>query len=376
MLDLATLRKALAPLSLVGKDELTFDVKGTTVTIRPLLPAEEVVVQRHAAEVLEENKTEDDTKSDDDNMSRAAALDYFDRFRIEIMAYSLVQVGSLDLRQVGTVTTGEILDNGVEVSIPKHVAMRLFIREQWSRGMLSLAFYKYGELAQRLQIDADNIARKSASDLDVEIERVEKRLEDLKEERTKRAKGDVNITNRQIASLLEAEDALDRSGQDALDRVPTGPVRTKPVAAAQSPAPLPPEEFEPELPPIVAPPRRPVTPASSPPPSSQGMETVASHISPKFQSSFDDSEEAIMEEEQRILARRRLALRAPEDVKDPLAEPQPTGPITPGGPEAYRLPQQTLSSRGKAKADASKSAPAELNPIPKGTGNPNFRPSR
>lgn len=349
MLDLSVLRKALAPLAKIGKQELTFDAQGTQVTLRPLLPAEEVEVQKYSASVIDEHRVEEE-KSDDDNMSRAAALDYFDRFRIEIIAYAIVQIGTLDLRNVATVATGEVLDNGVEVQIPKTTAMRLFIKEQWSRGMLSLAFYKYGELAQLLQLEADNLARKSASDLDVEIERVEKRLVDLKEEREKRAKGDVNITQKQILSILEAEEALERSGQEALEALPIVP-------------PPPPKEPAPPQP------RRSVVPPTSPPPGP----VVPEEVQNKFRSSFDDSDDAILEEEQRILAQRRASLMS-STITDPLSKAQPAGNV--GGQEAFKLPPQVLSNRGKANNANAKPAKIEVNPIPRGSDNPNFRPSR
>lgn len=352
MLDLSVLRKALAPLAKIGKQELTFDAQGTQVTLRPLLPAEEVEVQKYSASVIDEHRVEEE-KSDDDNMSRAAALDYFDRFRIEIIAYSIVQIGTLDLRNVTTVATGEVLDNGVEVQIPKTTAMRLFIKEQWSRGMLSLAFYKYGELAQLLQLEADNLARKSASDLDVEIERVEKRLVDLKEEREKRAKGDVNITQKQILSILEAEEALERSGQEALEALPL-------MEQAAPPS-------EP------TPPRRSVVPPTSPPPGPPPAPVIPEEVQNKFRSSFDDSDDAIQEEEQRILAHRRASLMS-SNVADPLSKAQPVGTL--GGQEAFKLPPQVLSNRGKAANANAKPSKIEVNPIPRGSDNPNFRPSR
>lgn len=367
MLDLSVLRKALAPLSKIGKEELTFDVKGTQVTIRPLLPAEEVVVQRYSAEVIEEHR-DSEGKSEDDNMSRAAALDYFDRFRTEVLAHSLVQVGDLDLRNVDKIATGEFLEDGTPMQIPRYVAMRIFIKEQWSRGMLSLAFYKYGELAQRLQLDADNLARKSMADMDVEIERLEKRLEEVKEERSKRAAGDVNITSKQITAILEAEDALDRSAQNVIDSVPVRP----PVAP--TPRPEQPAPIAPQVPPVPTqtPARKPVMPASSPPPGGPTPQ-ISEKAQAKFRSSFDDSDDAILEEEQRILSLRRQAMLS-ESVVDPLRGAQPVGPIDKSGSEAFKLPPQVLSARGKNQQE--KQPVPEINAIPRGTANPNFRPNR
>ena len=106
MLDLNALKEALAPLSKIGRDEMTFETGGMQLTLRPLLPMEEVAVQRYAASVLDKIQT-DEGLNPTDQMSRAAALDYFDRFRIEIIAYALIQIDDLDLREVKTIPTGE-----------------------------------------------------------------------------------------------------------------------------------------------------------------------------------------------------------------------------------------------------------------------------
>ncbi len=81
---LSDLKAVLAPLSEIGKDEFTFHIEGADITVRPLLPHEEVSVQKFSASILDAAQQEEGATTDD-NMSRAAALDYFDRFRIEVV---------------------------------------------------------------------------------------------------------------------------------------------------------------------------------------------------------------------------------------------------------------------------------------------------
>ena len=213
MLDLGTLKQALAPLSEVGRDESTFEVGGMTITIRPLLPLEEVEVQRYSAGVLSDIQSREGL-GDEDQMGRAAALDYFDRFRIEIIAYSIVQVDSLDLRNVATIATGETLENGVPVQVKRTMAMREIV-EGWSRAMITVCFSRYGELIQKIADQADKVAQTSMPDLDAEIARVEERLGRLKQERELRAAGDPSVTSRQITNLIRAGEVMERQAEAA-----------------------------------------------------------------------------------------------------------------------------------------------------------------
>ena len=168
MLDLSTLKKALAPLSKMGRDEFTFEVDDMKVTLRPLLPLEEVAVQRFASSVLDDIQAQEGL-SNNDNMSRAAAMDYFDRFRIEIIANSIVQVDDFDLREEKYVLTGETLENGTPVQVPRGIAMRGIVQE-WSRAMITICFARYGDLVQKIADKADEIAQTTLPDLDAEID--------------------------------------------------------------------------------------------------------------------------------------------------------------------------------------------------------------
>ena len=56
MINLDTLKEALAPLAKIGKEELTFEVEGTVVHLAPLLPHQEVEVQRYSSLVLEDTQ--------------------------------------------------------------------------------------------------------------------------------------------------------------------------------------------------------------------------------------------------------------------------------------------------------------------------------
>ena len=370
MLDLNALKQALAPLSKVGRDEHSFDIGGQEITICPLLPLEEVMVQRYAASVLDDIQAKEGLDQED-QMSRAAALDYFDRFRIEIIAHSVVQVGALDLREIKNIPTGEVLDNGVAVQVPKAIAMRGIV-EGWSRAMITVCFARYGDLVQKIADAADKIAQTTLPDLDAEIGRVEARLGQLKEDRETRAKGDPSVTTQQITSLVRAGRALEEEAETAALRAKAEiltrkAAKRKPVTPSTSPPPSSGPVAPPPLPPEPDPVYR-----TSPAP------TVEPPDPTDFQSSFGDGDDpqALAVEEQRILAARAAASAAwrasepPPEPVDALRNAQPAGTV--GGIEAYRLPSENLSPRGReGKAPRQKEA---ANPESSDTKNPNFKP--
>lgn len=217
MVDLKTLERVLAPIAEIGKDEWTFMVEGISITLRPVLPAEEVAIQRYAQEGVEKSKG-------DSKENRFDALEFYNLFRVEMLAYAIIQVGDLDLRGVTSLETGEVLESGKPVRVQKHVALRRIL-ENWSRPMLMEAFDQYGNLLQKIEDATAKLIDYEPADLDAEIQRVERRLEELKAERETRAHGDVNLTQEQIQSLSEMDE---KNGKD---------FETLTKAAAQKPEP-------------------------------------------------------------------------------------------------------------------------------------------
>lgn len=390
MISLDLLREAMQPLIEVGKDEIEFDAFGTLVALRPLLPKEEVLVQRAAAIVVEQNRrfeeslreqTGGEETAETDSMTRASALDYFDRFRVEVIAHALVQVGGLDLRGVEFVATGETLPNGNPVKVAKPVALRPLV-ENWSRAMISFVFAKYGELMDRLNKTADEAVEDNPADLDAEISRLEERLADAKAERAKRAGGDPGITSEQIENFIGLGASMEEGAKQAAAlpsaREINQQLRGK---AEQERAPQPAPKAAPRqsvLPPTVPPPTPDPVPVKyslppEPPAPSAFDEAVAAP------SSFggDDLDALAAEEERILLARQKSAQSrgtpsAPAP-KDSLSQAKPVGTVQ--GMEAYRLPTETISERGRKGAPPA--APSTgVNPAPADTRNPNFRPPK
>ena len=240
-IDFKALEQALAPIAEIGQGELTFDAGGTTITLRLLLPQEELAVQKYAAEAME---GETDSNS---------ATDYIDRFRVSCLAHSVVAVGDYDFRGVDYVQTGETLGNGTPVKIPRVKALLTLIG-RWSRPILVAAFKKYNELLNTVQTRVDKAVEFSPSDRDAEIERLEERLAELKLAKEEEAQ---KVQNQ----FAQRVDAVASAGEVQTMRESPGsfPAR-KPLAAADEDE----EADEPEPARAPAPPPAPAPPIPVP----------------------------------------------------------------------------------------------------------------
>jgi hypothetical protein len=365
MLDLSILENALAPLSKIGADEITFDAEGISVTLRPLIPEEEVEVQRYAQEALSGHQNKDGT-------DRYAALDFVNRFRKEALAYAIIAVGDLDLHEVEYVATGEMTQSGKPVRIPKHVAMRQTI-SKWTRTMLQVAFAKYGDLMSKIEEKTMKLVEYDPADLDAEIQRVEKRLSELKAEKERRLKGDVNLTAEHVKAINNMEQAESQKTQEAVREY-------KPAPPPATPPPVTSEPFFREMagtmasrenewatfedipsaadlddtpkPPALEQPaeRKPVIPENSPPPSRNPVASPPAPT-PEVMDSFGDidDEKVLQAEQERLLeARRRMAAsRRAQNAEEMLgATPRRTPPHLRGTVVAEQELQPGISGGG------------------------------
>lgn len=409
MLNIDELKGVMAPLNKFGQDEITFSVPSDSgeveVTLRALYPREEIAAQRYAAAILEK-AIADEGAGENSNLSRPTAIEYMDAFRAEIVAYALVQIGRTDLRQMPFI---EKTEGTKKVKIEKHVAIRELVRDNWSRGMLTIAFSHYGNLVTKIAEKADKVVAESVADLDAEIERLERRLAGVREERERRAKGDPSVTSQQIKTLLEAGQQMERDIEQAIDEVDaerraathvdhiTREARPDDLDFSDLAGEGADEEAAPEVeeaPPAPPPAparassRQPVIPPRVPPP------TQPPRPAEQFRSSFEDDTHPDSQavELQRLeaaeaaahaAARRRLpgmeeavslTMQA-EDLGVVLGEDGQPKRGSDGEPmRAFRLPTETISPRGRQAPPAQPTRPPVINQPPKGGElNPKFR---
>ena len=364
MLDIKALEAAFARIGEIGKGEIAVEVDGVHVVLRTLTPDEDVEVQRYAR-----GTDVDET----DNIT------LIERFKRATIAYSVVEVGGLNLRGVTSVATGEVLPGGVPVRVPKHEAI-LRITSGWSRHATTIVFQEYAELVKRAEDDANSRVLFDGARVDAEIERLESRLADLR--RMQLAAANPSAAAGATATVAAAEAALSRT---AIPPAPAG---------------------GPEAPPA---PRQRITPPAAPPPPAPpappDIPPGASPLPAEVHSSVGDfSPEDIAAEETRIaeLRSRRaaqadmpspisvrhgrvpphMAARAAAEAPALLENAVAVDPV--GDVETYRMPAVNLSDRGRGSnappapvrgGPIGQRVPASaVNPRPAGgPTNPNFR---
>jgi hypothetical protein len=171
MVNLKALEAAIQKVEKVREHELEFQAGDTRVTLRPLRPFEETQVQKWASAAW------DDADPEGDNPALAS---YLDRLRIGMLAFSIVEIDGIDLRDVEFLENGEIDENGNSVEVLKSEVVRDIIAKDWGRQMLTEVYAQYSALTDRVEARASANVQYDPADLDDEIERLEKRLSKLR----------------------------------------------------------------------------------------------------------------------------------------------------------------------------------------------------
>ena len=314
-MDLSALKDALQGLSDIGKKEKTFEVGGVSLTIRTLLPPEEIEIQKVSRENLdppEEGKEPD----------QASVMTFIDDFRRRTLAYSIVAVGNLNFRNEPFVFTGEVLPDGTKIKIPKEEAVFELLGD-FPRTMLAAIFDQYTQLSELAERETEKALGLEPTDVEAEIERLTERIEELKSSQQE------NYSDSTVASSIKVA----RSDTKIVE----------------------PPKAEPRKP--VAPPKA-QPPVTAPTPDPQ-EEIVSSMVG-------SDPMEAIQRETERLQRERMKGMPAPHTQAKVTSDEvfKKEGQIE--GVEVFRMPTQSLSVAGPT---TSKEAYVS-------STNPNFKPSK
>ena len=241
MLSVESLRKAFQPICGLGLKEEEFDVEGLHVVIIPLVPDQEVEVQRWAASAVE---------GDDDN---ASGILYLDRFKTGCLSHSLVQIGDQNLRGLDYIETGEVLPNGVAVKVAKHLALRDVLKT-FARPLLDAIFRKFGEMMERQEIEVSQLIEFEPVDLDAEISRLQGRIDRLEDLRLAREKNQIktpgHVAALQTVGLVGSEEpkAEPKAETSFSEDTPTAETGGRRPILPVTGSPLPPEPTKSTLP--------------------------------------------------------------------------------------------------------------------------------
>lgn len=222
-IDLQALAQALAPIAEVGQQEISFNVGATPVVLRVLIPSEELAVQRYSSSIL---PTDPDASED-----KQMVQEYLDRFRTEVLSTALVEAGGIDFRGLTLVPTGEVLDNGKPVQVPKVLAVRGLIG-QWTRPVLDSMFRKYGELLDKVEVKVSAAIKFDPTDINTEIARLEDRLVALKEEKDRREKKTRSMFSNMVGMATQDSKDAKEEREEGLETLRVS--RPEPKAAPSS----------------------------------------------------------------------------------------------------------------------------------------------
>jgi len=310
-ITLEALELALAPIEEVGKGESVFDVNGTPITLKMLLPEEEAEVQKFANYVL----------SPEGEEGRGNAMEYLERFKLGILSHCIIAIGAQDLRDVDYVETGEKLPNGTAVKVSRVLALRKIIMK-WSNPVRLAMFRKYTELVTQVERQAELAIKFDPSDIDEEIERLESRVASLKETRDAHAKSLENDMSKMVRAVAD-EDARKQRVREEAFITEEVPAQAEPVQATHiEPEPAPvapqvPQARRSSIPPVATPQARPqVQPPRPPPPPvpDAGHYVAGMDVPDSFVDSADSGsmDEAIQAENIRLMRQRQAASGQPQ----------------------------------------------------------------
>ena len=238
-ITLEALEQALAPIQEIGQGETTFDISGTAITLRILLPEEEAEVQKYAGQVLNPNG--------EDNRSNAA--EFLERIKIGTLSHCITAIGAQDLHDVEFIETAEKLANGNAVKITRVAALRKLLLK-WSNPIRLALFRKYAELVASVERQAESAIKFDPVDIDAEIERLESRVSQLKALKEANAAGLASEMSKMVQSVVSDEEAA---------------VEGAPEEAVQVPQQAPQQAHQPQEEPQAAAvqPRRPISPVAT-----------------------------------------------------------------------------------------------------------------
>ena len=383
------LERAMKPIEDIGRAELVFSVGTIPVTLQMLTPEEESEAQKFATVAIA------------DDESFVAATSFLERLKLGVLSYALVKVADQDFRDGdGFIETGEML-GGKPVREPRYLAMRKLIL-RWPGSIRTAMFRKYTELLDIVEAKTEAAILFEPSDKEAEIERLQKRVDELKAElEPEKANGFAEILK--VASEIEdTETAIRKGTYVSASPVVEQPAPEEPVV--EQPAPEEPVVAQPEQQPEVRQQRKSIIPeVAVPPVVTRQAPPQDQNKAPQSMGFEEDSfvdmsdpeavEQAMSRESARLMAMRRgvpiaeppsalmgnrgaVMSRPPHlDALD-VATQQPEELGTVDGHPVFRMPVQELTTDAPKIDPKKESASLNASQGGKQSRNPRFQSSK
>lgn len=150
----------------IGNIEKKLTIGKIDIVLKTITPADEIEIQKVIS-----------TYRNDDTL----AIEFIDIFRKETLSRAIVEINGKDLRLVSIIETGEKLDNGVSIKIPKNEAI-LKMLDKLPRNILSHLFNELTALTEQSEKQIEQFLQVKDKDLLVEAEILENRANALKQQ--------------------------------------------------------------------------------------------------------------------------------------------------------------------------------------------------
>lgn len=164
MATIDQIRKALAPIRKLVDQETVYEIEGVSFTLARIAPNLE-------PEVLKEMNTQSDTP--------AEILASTDRYRNALLSHAIIQIGDVDLRHP-EIDTGDRTPEGKVIYQAKTEVVRQIL-EPLDRNIGLALMARYGDMMERQEIRVRKATTWNPQDLDIEIQYLETRIEELKQ---------------------------------------------------------------------------------------------------------------------------------------------------------------------------------------------------
>jgi len=178
------LLEGLEQLKKVGYQELSFKTASLNVVLGSLSSEEDILVARKMEEIESEG------------------LEYVQSYKLWMLAYSIAQLNNIDLRSIKVVPNKSGKPDTKEDYLFK-------LLSTWSRSALNVSFRKYGELIVMADRESEKNVIFEVVDIDAEIERLEKKIETLKEEKEQKEEKETSSDEIFDDEIEEAKQSLE-----------------------------------------------------------------------------------------------------------------------------------------------------------------------
>lgn len=222
------IRSAIKAIDDITQHRHTFEHEGKLVVMRRVLSSEEHEVSKWALGPTD----------------KIGQREFIERVKLGLLSYAIIQIGELDL-SMDTVLTGDVLENGIPISSPKHEVLREIMMSHWAAPTFNSMFVEYARL---VQITTKKQPKIDGETVDDQISRLEEQIKQLRLTKEQSAKSPLDVIQGVMDRGQEkAESIMDILPQVKASEVPSMPAEPEPRVPRRDPQQYQPQHPQPQF---------------------------------------------------------------------------------------------------------------------------------